>query len=274
MNRSVLIGTALGVLAQQGRKWTDLLNVARRQPECLGAYASGLLADRLLPALCLPGKAFIDVGAHIGSVIDAVGRRSRPSKIIAVEAIPAKVKALRRRFPTVTVHECAVGVVESGGEGEHVPFFIDEKRSGYSSLDRTKGGEHVQEIRVPLRCLDTLIGDEIVDVVKIDVEGAELAALRGAAMVIARDRPTIVFESAPGQDGSAMTAMWDWLDEAGYAVLVPERVAHVDPGLSREGFIEAHRYPCRTIDYFAVARSRRDEVRARARVILGLPFDP
>jgi len=142
------------------------------------------------------------------------------------------------------------------------------QRSGYSSLYPRSDREQLQEIRVPIRRLDDLVGTETADVVKIDVEGAELAVLRGGKALLARDKPTIMFESGPEEVGDySKTAIWEWLDRADYDVLLPNRVAHNDPGLSCDGFLEAHLYPRRTTNYFAVARSRRQEVRARARSI-------
>ena len=198
--------------------------------------------------------------------MDGVSRNSRPSVIIAVEAIPAKAKALSRRFPSAIIHECAVG--EEDGE---LPFFVDNLQSGYSTLyphDNTKSG---YEIQVPVRRLGDLIVDEAVDLIKIDVEGAELGVLKGAGNLLARYKPTVMFESGPEEVGGySKSEMWEWLDRAGYAVLLPNRVAHIDPGLSCEGFLEAHLYPRRTTNYFAVSRFRRDEIRARAREILSL----
>lgn len=263
MNRSILVGTRVGVVAQRLRERIELFRTASGQLENLGTYGNDLIARQLLEALCLPNKAFVDVGAHIGSVIDGVARCSKPSVIIAVEAIPAKADALRRRFPQVVIHACAVG--EEEGE---LPFFIDVRQSGYSSLYPSKDGSQLTEIRVPIRRLDDVIGGEAVDVIKIDVEGAELAVLRGAATMIARDRPTIMFESGPGEVGGySKVAIWEWLDHAGYDVLVPNRVAHEGPGLSCDGFVEAHLYPRRTTNYYAVSRARREEIRARARSI-------
>jgi hypothetical protein len=134
-----------------------------------------------------------------------------------------------------------------------------------------KNRDQLQEITVPVRRLDDLVGEASVDVIKIDVEGAELGVMRGGEAVIARDQPTILFESGPTEVGGySKSAMWEWLNKAGYAVLVPNRVAHNDPGLSRDGFIEAHLYPRRTTNYFAVARARRDEIQSRVRQIQGL----
>jgi hypothetical protein len=64
--------------------------------------------------------------------------------------------------------------------------------------------------------------------------------------------------------------MWTWLTERSYAVLVPNRLANEDSGLSLDGFAEAHRFPRRTTNYFAVPQERLDDVRQRARQILGL----
>jgi hypothetical protein len=82
-----------------------------------------------------------------------------------------------------------------------------------------------------------------------------------------------MFESGPpAENGLAYTkdALWQWFADRDYAVVVPNRVAHDDPGLSRDGFVESHLYPRRTTDYFAVAKERRAEVRERARAILNV----
>lgn len=268
MNRSVLINTRAGVLAQRLRDRMEVLQAAFRSPETLGTVANDLMARELLERLCRPGGTFLDIGAHIGSVIDGVKRFSDASAVIAVEAIPSKAKALREKFPGVTVHCCAVG--DQDGE---ISFFVNTRQSGYSSMYRNGGGsDDVQQIEVPIRRIDGLMPDERVDIIKIDVEGAELGVLRGGAALIARSQPVIMFESGPQETGGyTKQDMWRWLDDADYAVIVPNRVAHEDDGLGLDGFLEAHRYPRRTTNYFAVPRARRSEVRARARAILKLP---
>ena len=81
MNRSALIKTRVGVWAQRLREKADLLQAALRCPEQAGTVANDLMARMLLERLCRPGRVFIDVGAHIGSVIDGVRRHSRPSAV-------------------------------------------------------------------------------------------------------------------------------------------------------------------------------------------------
>ncbi len=272
-----LLGTSLGLWLLAARDKLNIVRAACFDPEQVGTMANDQLAALLVTSICRPGSVFVDVGAHIGSITASVRRSSRPSKILAIEAIPEKAAALRRRFSDAEITQCAVGETD----GTDIAFFVDPLQSGYSSLARSEG---VQEIRVPLRTLDTVLGDSDVDVIKIDIEGGELGALRGAAKVLAMRRPTIMFESAPGAGarlGYSTNSLWSFLDESGYVVVAPNRLAHDGDGLSLEAFNDAHLYPRRTTNYFAVPRERREEIRDRARAVLGIriasrtaPFAP
>lgn len=154
-----------------------------------------------------------------------------------------------------------------------VSFYVNRKLSGYSSLTAptNKLDTNVFEIKVPIKTLDTLVIANDVDVIKIDVEGAELGVLRGSLNLLNRCRPTIMFESAPPSDddiGYTKEALFDFLTSNGFVLVVPNRVAHNGPGLTREGFIESHLYPRRTTNYFAIPLERRMEIRDKARSIL------
>ncbi len=186
-----LISSALGLWLLELRDKLNIVRAACISPESVGTLANDQLAALLVVSTCRPGRVFVDVGAHIGSIVASAQRRSRPSKIVAVEAIPERAASLRRRFPKVEIVQGAVG--ES--DGTDIAFFVNRAQSGYSSLAR---GEGLREIRVPLRTLDTVLAGNDVDVIKIDIEGGELGALRGAVDVLAKHRPTVMFESAPG----------------------------------------------------------------------------
>jgi hypothetical protein len=83
-----------------------------------------------------------------------------------------------------------------------------------------------------------------------------------------------MFESGPfDNEGLRNTkeALWEVLFDQNYVVLVPNRVAHNDSGLSKECFIESHLYPRRTTNYFAIPKERRMELRDRARKVLKIP---
>ena len=251
--KQMAVGTTLGRIALSAR---DFFSVLRAPRDKVGCLVNDQLAAKLVTRLCR--GTFIDVGAHIGSVMADV----RGCNIVAIEAMPDKAATLRRKFPAAVIHACAVGEFE-----REVDFFVDRAQSGYSSLSSYREG--TERITVPLRTLDSLVTEA--DVIKIDVEGAELGVLRGAEKLIARSRPVIMFESAPGEPMYSKADIWQWFSEHGYVLLVPDRVAHNGPGLSAEGFAESHWYPRRTTNYFAAPAERRDEIRERARSLLAGP---
>jgi FkbM family methyltransferase len=263
-----LVGTAVGRSIMRGRQLWELWRTLRRHPETGGVASQDACLQILLPRLCEPSAVFVDVGSHIGSVIAAVMDYDPSIRIIAIEADPEKAGYLGERYPSVEVHGVALG--ESEGE---VAFFIDKKRPGYSSLSREgRPDTDVVQVSVKMRRLDDVVSPAAkVDVVKIDVEGAELGVLRGAVDLVARCRPVVVFESGPDESqGYSIGDLFDWFAERRYQVLVPNRVAHDGPSLGRDGFIEAHYYPFRTLDFVAVPAERRREIRDRARRAMGI----
>lgn len=265
------LGRSIGRAALVLRDKFNIIHTACFSPEIVGTVANDQLATKLVTTICQSHKTFVDVGAHIGSIISEVSHINSSIKIVAIEAIPEKVVHLRRKFPTVELHDCAVG--DSPGE---VPFFINLRHSGYSSLKKPIS-EHegaISEIRVPIKRLDEIVSSCGVDVIKIDVEGVELSVLRGSTKILNGSRPTILFESGPQLDDDlrdTKEALYDFLTLNDYVVVIPNRVAHDDFGLSKEEFLKSHLYPRQTTNYFAIPQERRIEIRNRARTILKIP---
>ena len=127
--KQTLLGGPIGEIAISVREKYELLSASLFRTEEVGTLANDQLAARLVAAICDPGKTFLDVGAHIGSVISAVKKHVSSAKIVAIEAMPEKASRLRAKFPMVTVHNCAVA-----DEVGNATFYVDTKRSGYSSL--------------------------------------------------------------------------------------------------------------------------------------------
>jgi FkbM family methyltransferase len=145
-----------------------------------------------------PGFNVADIGANVGfySLLMSrlVGDRG---KVRAFEPNPRVYQRLLRNLSlnnakNVTPHQLALS--ESEGEiSLHLPPLDTH---GLASLRNQgwKGGETVQ---VATRRLDDFLSGERVDVIKVDVEGAELLVLKGAEKTITEQRPCLLLEFNP-----------------------------------------------------------------------------
>lgn len=239
----------------------------RRNPEKAGIIANDTIADLLVTQLCPKDGTFIDIGAQYGAVFASALRHDPSIYVIAFEADAGKAEVLRRVHLGVLIFGVAAG--ETPGKAK---FHINTKASGFNSLVPSTG-EHIKEASVDVVRLDDVVHDSQPDVIKIDVEGAELGVLRGATKLIARTRPTIMFECVmrgTNALGYSAEALWDWFTQMNYAVYTPNRVAHTAPALTLEAFLDAQQYPFASHNYFAIPKERTEQVRNDARSILGI----
>lgn len=149
--------------------------------------------ERALRRLVRPGMHVVDGGAHVGyhtlrmaSWVGATGR------VEAFEPNPVLVRRLRWSVAVngfderVRLHEAAL--LDRAGEAE---FGFQHAFSGGGTL----GGDG-ERVAVPTLPLDQALADIArIDVIKLDVEGAEARAWRGAARLIAASpRIAVVME--------------------------------------------------------------------------------
>src|ERR1700733_11675749 len=112
--KQMLLGNPIGRAALALRDKLGLLRGSQFSVESIGTIANDQLATTLITKICGPHKTFVDVGAHIGSIIAQVRHADSTIKIVAIEAIPEKIQNLRKRFPFVDLHVCAVGEITGG----------------------------------------------------------------------------------------------------------------------------------------------------------------
>jgi FkbM family methyltransferase len=136
-----------------------------------------------------PGEVFVDCGAFngdsIGGFIQMTGGCS--GRIYAVEADAANVRALGRfcaELPADVRARITVLPYAVGKEDGTVRF-----RAG--ALEGSKVAQAGATVEVECRSLDSAFEQERPTFIKMDIEGAELDALRGAAKTMARCHPVM-----------------------------------------------------------------------------------
>ena len=145
-----------------------------------------------------PGDVVLDCGADIGVFTrTALSRGAR--LVVAIEPAPSSIEALRRTFQ----REIAEGrvIVYPKGVWDRVDTLDLEVSNGGtmsgSSLvthDELRPGK----IKVPLTTIDLLVEDlklPAVNFIKMDIEGAEKWALRGAAQTIKKFHPRMALST-------------------------------------------------------------------------------
>ena len=226
-----------------------------RHPELSELFEEGHFIGQAFKRLLRADSNCIDVGAHLGSQLSVFLSLAPRGKHIAIEPVPYKAKWLREKFPEVRVHEVALS--DSFGQ---VSFFINTARTGFSSLKRREGekAENVEQISVEQLPLDQLVGDGYrADLIKIDVEGWELLVLKGAKRLLARARPTLVFESTDDglkASGVTPTDIFEFMRALNYQVYLPRTFAARGPALTSQEFAAAHVYPFRAFNFLATPR--------------------
>jgi FkbM family methyltransferase len=160
-------------------------------------------AEKLvLRLLCGKQKAAVDVGANIGTISYFLSKYSRENH--AFEINPHIAEKLRRaKLANTKVYE--MGLSDSRGSARlRVPLAGFGAVFGNATIETANDldGRAVSEQELPIAMLDDF-GLQDVGLIKIDVEGHELAVLRGAVKTLERDRPSLIVEIVERMNGQA-----------------------------------------------------------------------
>ena len=213
--------------------------------------------DIIIRQILKPDSNCIDVGAHLGSALGHMLRVAPMGKHIAFEPVGYKARWLRKKFPEVQVFEVCL----SNTAGQ-LPFYYHRYASGTSSL-RAREGRTAEYDVVSVECarLDDIVPQERrIDLIKIDVEGAELEVLQGATRVLAQSQPYLIIECTAASTqtfGRTPDAVYDFLcDESGYAIFLACEWVRGGIPMRREEFGSVSLNPPRSYDFFCVPRSK------------------
>lgn len=145
---------------------------------------------------------YLDVGANVGTT--SLPAAVQGVRTFAVEPSPTILARLFRNMALNHVPSMSVACMGAGdSDGENISFYIPQGGNfGAASVFKTWNADKLppKEERAYVYKLDTICafyGLDKIAVIKLDIEGYELAAIQGAQSIIERDRPAIIFEWRP-----------------------------------------------------------------------------
>lgn len=177
--------------------WRD--DLTTRQLRQFSAHTRNELA--MLRHIVRPGDNVIDIGAHIGTFAIPMARFvGEQGKVHAIEGCPDNFSLLEKNIACNFLEssiDCHNGIVS-----EKATFFIqrcaDSENTGSHYFLPGEGSDGTDGINID-RWLNAIAKETTIDLVKIDIEGAELSALRSARQLIADQHPTLYIEIASQQ---------------------------------------------------------------------------
>ncbi|MEV7963741.1 FkbM family methyltransferase [Oerskovia paurometabola] len=179
-------GLLFGVPAREWRLAAYLEHRGHPEPGLAG----------ILTTYLKPGGRFIDVGANIGLYTVAAAAVVGPTgSVVAVEPTPTTVEMLRENVQLNGFLESDIVRVVEGAAGARrgrAKLAVYAHDSGHNTLYAKDARD--ASVEVDVVPLDEVVErGSTVDVVKIDVEGGELAVLRGMQRIVDENPHIVVF---------------------------------------------------------------------------------
>jgi FkbM family methyltransferase len=132
-------------------------------------------------------KVFIDVGANIGGYSI---RAAKYCKVYAIEPLPRNYKILKinEKLNNVKINSFNIA---AGNKNGKVKLYYTPVNWGLSTIKYVRN----YFVKVEMKPLDEIVNEESIDLMKIDVEGAEDLVLEGARNCLRRTKMVIIERS-------------------------------------------------------------------------------
>lgn len=158
----------------------------------------GTYYNALTRSVLSGGGAFVDCGAYNGdSALAFLRQYGRERKVFAFEPDPANYDAMVQNLTGLDVVPVCAGVWSE----DTVLHFA-------AGGDMSSGIEQAGGVEVPVKTIDGVVGEDEVSFIKMDVEGSELAALKGAERTIRRDMPILAISAYHKQEDLLTLPQW------------------------------------------------------------------
>jgi FkbM family methyltransferase len=192
---------------------------------------------RAIRTLLREGDTFVDVGANIGYFTLLAARQVGPrGRVIAVEPAPGNYALLEKSLALNGLKHVEAHRIAAGASAGRARLALPDAANGgsWALVNDARSGS----FEVDVQPLDALLAGRRVQVIKIDVEGAEQQVLAGLQRTLETSRPLLLLEY------SGQTKMLEALEARGYRAqetarfdgkLAAQSIADLDRTLARRG---------------------------------------
>jgi FkbM family methyltransferase len=146
-----------------------------------------------------PGGVLFDVGANVGFFSVLAARLVGPAgRVYAFEPLPENVAALRRNVELNALANVAVRTEAVADRSGEALLERREERAAARLIAERESSPVTDVMTVRTAALDDLVfggGLPCPDVIKLDVEGAEVRALNGMRRLLDEERPVVICET-------------------------------------------------------------------------------
>jgi len=179
---------------------------------------------KLLKKLLMPHYVFIDVGANVGVFSMMAAKRLRSGQVHAFEPIGLHIKRFQRNILVNGFTNIALNHIALSNKPSRIIMYIPKTaNTGMTSCYPQRGLDYVEE-SVEATTLDNYVLQQDlnrVDVIKIDVEGAELDVLEGSIRMLEKFHPQLVIEADKDHTeraGRTLKDLLKFLENLGYNI--------------------------------------------------------
>ena len=159
-----------------------------------------LQTNKILNRCLAPDSNCVDVGCFKGEILDLMLNKSPSGVHYGIEPIPKFYKYLSDKYQAASnchIVNCAASNHKGTSSFNYVTS--NPSYSGLLKRNYDRPNEQDTEITVETCLLDDIIPAELrIDLIKIDVEGAELRVLEGAGRILSDFQPVVIFEHGLG----------------------------------------------------------------------------
>ena len=216
LEKNEIAESAVGPRFCRFRMWLDWQN---RTSYVLGTYEPAV-AGALREAV-RPGDCCFDVGAHIGYYAIMMSRLAgRGGQVVAFEPLPVNFEMLQNNISLNSLLNVALeqAALSDKNERLRLTFALENGLTMTPSASGYNVEGQAGTIDVQAFSLDSYVSrlGRSPNLILIDVEAAELAALRGARDTLEKAHPKLLIEIHGWDNGSAGHEVERYLSNLGY----------------------------------------------------------